>query len=306
MDIGKLPTDNLYKFISISGLLILVVGIGFSYGYLYKVEKLQIEVLNRIHQESIEFGPLTAKEASIERKIEYLELLAKIRYNLNSLHLIDTRLTREILAEIKPLKYEYENLRVDLESIRKDIELNKENLEEKKNGIQLEQGKIMKDSIVYYFLSFAGMGIFIAGLYFWYRKTQSIIDKKLKSESHYDKLFDLKYQALQEINLLYFRAKPKKFFHDMDTQEAYSSVAFSQSLINHWLISYLNKHSAIIDTSDLEKLKELESISNDIGFEVKVEEFYVSEKGIKLSTSLIEILKAVCDHMKNKFDKEYK
>jgi hypothetical protein len=306
MDIGKLPTDNLYKFIAIGGLILILIGIGFTYTYMYNVEKLQIEQLNRIHNESIDFGPLTAKEASLERKMNFLDKIARNKFDIKSITFPDSTLSPKLFDDFKTLKYEYESLIVEKEAVKKEIDANKENLDFKMKGIQLEQGRILKDSIKYYVLSFFGFILFVAGLLLWYYKTQRVIDKKLRNEANYEKLFDLRYIALKEINLIFYKIQPKRIWEDMDEYEAYENVAFNQSLINQLISSYLNNHSAILDSVDLTALKKLERISNDIQFEINQTQFSVSKTGIDLSKELISNLKLICDNMKTKFDKEYK
>jgi hypothetical protein len=306
MDISKLPTDNLYKFIAIGGLIFVLIGVGFSYSYKYKFDKLQIEHLNKIQQESIDFGPLIAKQSTLERKQRFLSEIALKKFNVKSIAFPDSCLKPDVLEKLKPLKYEYEDLVVELAEVEMKIDSNKENLNKKRKEISLEQDKLLDSSVWYYLIALIGILIFIGGVILWYFKTQRILDKKLKNESTFGRLFDLRYEALKEINLVYYKSQPKKTWADMDAYEAYESVAFNQSLLNNLINGYLNRHSAILDATELNKIKELEWISNDIQFEIDKTNFSVSDHGIKLSEQFIGNLKEICDTMKKSFDKEYK
>lgn len=407
MDIGKLPTDNLYKFIAIGGLVLFLFGLGFTLAFNFQIDRLQLEEKNRIRQESIKFGPLAEKEASIIRQMDYLDKIARRKYLIKSIdytdlktdsilaniyeyieemdypdskkdslysaifyidqadsyskyslysdimdtiqktgyadsimnhvyshtidlfytHLIDSGKYHPIknpslayhdkasyysamdfstLKELKPLKDEYESLNIDLETVREEIEINKEYLNYEKEGIQLERDRLLKGYKGYYIVVFLGVALLIAGLMLWYYKTQRILDKKLKNESNFDKLFEYRYHALKELSLMYYRVYPKKMWEDMDEYEAYQNVTLNQNQINNLIKNYLNEHSAILDPEEIKAFRDLELISNDLRFEVNEKDLSVTPKGVNLSKDVINKLKLILDNMKSKFDKEYK
>lgn len=302
----KIPTDNLYKFISLGGLLIMLLGLSFFFGYTYKVDKLQLESYHKISKNTIDFTPLIAQQATLERKQAYLELLAKKQYHIKSLFFLDSSLTLKDLIKIKPLKYEYEGIGIELAKIQKGIEQNDVLKKEELKRIQLEQREILNNSIYYFLLGAIGFLIFLLGIFFWYWKTQSILDKKLRNESHPSRLFDLRYEALKEINNLFIQSEPKKFWEEMSKYEAYEQVAFNHKAIALFTSNYLNTHSAILDTEDLKAIKELDNISNEIQFTINPDEQTVNNAGIKMAEDFISKLKLLCDNMRNKFEKDFK
>jgi len=157
-----------------------------------------------------------------------------------------------------------------------------------------------------YWLVGAGIVFFFGGLLFWYFKTQRIQDKKLKKEAGFEKVFNLRFEALKEISFIYNELQPKKIWKDMDVYDYYESIVMSSSNLHNLITDYIGKNSAILSTSEQKEISDLKWIANDMELEINKKDFSVSNRGIKLGEEFSTNLKELCDNMKKKFDKEYK
>ena len=305
MNLEKLPTDNLYKFIAISGLFFILIGGVYDYAYVYNIRKLTSDHINLSDKSVIEYKVLISKQSIYFQKLEFLKKQIIMEYNINP-DTINHYINTARIKELKALYFEYLELKQELANINNEISLNINDDKFSYEESSLERDKLYRDSVFSSILKTIGGIIFILGLVYWYYKTQRILDKKLKNESNFEKLFEYRFLALKEINIIYYRIQPKRLWEDMDEFESYESVALNQSQINNLISNYLISHSSILDSDELKLIKKIEWISNDIKFEINHNEFTVSSKGIKLSKELLSNLQIVCEKMKVKFDNDYK
>jgi hypothetical protein len=205
MEIPNLPTDNLYKFMAISGVTIAIVGFLMSYyGYrdsITELDKIHTEYclldfeiknlksldslisneINDIKSELIKYGNL---DDNIKEKIEIDEIKKYYSVPKNrDLYVFLHTYKSELFPEFK----KYEEI--------KQKETKKDELEQniKRNEILLkERYRIWKDTknqinkLNWMWVIFTGLGTYIAinGFILWYKKVQKYLDEEIKDKSN--------------------------------------------------------------------------------------------------------------------------
>lgn len=198
MDIPTLPTDNLYKFIALSGVLIFL----FFYIYAdYRMNEIKEEIIN-IETESgeLEFETKLLEERQEELKDEIEEVndelskhQIKDTFNIKELkHQIQNSNHREYLEFI--FKYK-ENLipeiKLQQQVIEKSHELKKNSqelrlkshrIERKFEIIKEKNDEVRKSKWIWIIGSFISGLMMVNGFRLWYTKSQIPMDKRLLKE----------------------------------------------------------------------------------------------------------------------------
>ncbi len=203
MDLPSIPTDNLYKFMAISGVVAVIVGFSFIY---LNSRDLNSE-LGRIYTESnelsLEIESLNDKDSLLSLEIESLGKEIK-RYKIEkdtSIELIDIKNVRQYYSNA-----ENRDLYIFLHQYRNELfpELSKfDEINAKKNLIQDLKLTIKKKKALlktkqdiwemensrinlwqYILVGFAVIGGYVAthGFFLWHRKVQFYLDRELKNE----------------------------------------------------------------------------------------------------------------------------
>lgn len=171
----ELPTDNLYKFIAIFGLVIFLFGS-------YQIFKEQTSFYTSIKDENIEHSKglfekskQDSKSIINEEKIKYKRQKIKVLYGINNTSLLDEKSYLNIknkdnfekdLFELKSL--EYEQLLI----------LDNEFYWDRENKASYTRRNIPV-LVPYFLLSFIGVLLMFVGFRLWYLKTQKFVDIEL-------------------------------------------------------------------------------------------------------------------------------
>jgi len=204
MEIPNLPTDNLYKFMATSGVVIVIVGFLMN----YYGTKDSISELNKIKTENclLEFDIENLKKSDSLISIE----LDKLESDFKKYDLVNDSIHEKInIAEIKSFYKEQKNrdLFVFLNTYRGDIFPEIRKLEEiklkrakrdeleqsiKRNEILLneryriwESANSRMNILIWMWSIFNGIGALIASIGFilWYRRVQKYMDQELKNKN---------------------------------------------------------------------------------------------------------------------------
>ena len=156
----EIPTDNLYKFLAISGLCLIIVGSTFPFRYAYETYK-------QVHQLSGEIGVM-------ELEMKYLE------EQTGSLEGKQDSLNPSTPAEHSP---EINKENISLKGLSKELQIKILQLKNK-NDLFLLQSKLARMFVFMGGLS-TGTGFCLAfvGFYFWYHRLQKYQDKIVEYES---------------------------------------------------------------------------------------------------------------------------
>ncbi len=158
----NLPTDSLYKFMAIAGLVFIVSGIYFG--------------LNKSHEFEIKMADVSKDSQIINVKVTNLleqteELKEKVvEWEKNR----NEKLRETYITEVKQIRQN----RDQLEILR--IELNQKLDLVKVTGFELKLARIYM-----YFGLFIGCLFVILGFTFWYLKVQFYLDKIIKKKAGY-------------------------------------------------------------------------------------------------------------------------
>jgi len=202
MEIPNLPTDNLYKFMALAGLTVIIISFSLMSHFTntIKNEKNEIE---------LEICQLNAEKSGTEKKrlALYNELIALkcdlLRYKPDTIEKIvdlnelNRKLQNANYRDFKEFYFKYQDQLMPQERLFREISEKSKVIEDYDYNNQIKDAIIQKKSSFYSekeddlkrlrfieFLSIA-FGAFISayGFLFWYFKMQKYLDKKLKKES---------------------------------------------------------------------------------------------------------------------------
>jgi hypothetical protein len=203
MNIPNLPTDNLYKFIALSGVFIYTSCLLIP---IFGFDKLDSEILKT----KIDLVVLKTDEIFLSKQYEELEndqndiikQLDKYRFQEKNDSIIDfEQLQKQFRKDEYREYYEfifnyYDKIFPSAKLIQewksKRDELNKLNLElNKKSAIIVEQTKFLHDSLdtlkkykwIWFIGTFVGSFMCVIGFKLWYCRVQKFIDIKIKLEN---------------------------------------------------------------------------------------------------------------------------
>lgn len=172
----EIPTDNLYKFIAIFGLIIFIYSI---YLFVDKQTKFELSIKEFSNTSNIEvFKESTAKsnEIILDEKIRYLTTKIRLRHGIASTGYITDKQFIKIKnrQEFEKDFYELNNLKLKKLLLGDSIFHQKLNNKEKSNEIEhYSPWPIALCTIL-------GLILIIVGFYFWYSKTQKYYDIEIK------------------------------------------------------------------------------------------------------------------------------
>jgi hypothetical protein len=202
MEIPNLPTDNLYKFMALSGVLIILVFISM---YTARVSTLNENINNETAEiEELKFEKLLLAKKDSLLDIDIHELsskMSKYKYDSTNLEKNISDL-REVLKdpnnrEYLKFFYTYEDDLIPEKKIFDDIvertksgDENRNLIQQKQNTIFIKDNKINKDvrSLIEFKWIIAigiliGLFLSIYGFFLWYLKVQKFLDKILINDS---------------------------------------------------------------------------------------------------------------------------
>lgn len=197
MNMPSLPTDNLYKFIALSGLaIVLLVG--------YKFLNFQAYVDKACSDENLKLTELSFKSDQLKKDLEFLiKVIENKKRNIFEItkDYKDTSISTGTELKIYRDKL-YESIKYNRLEINKEIEwiglvdahleLKKRNeeLAQTRDEIEMELERIesiqhqFKKSLIFYVPFFIfGISISLIGFGLWYRKKQIFEDLIIKKES---------------------------------------------------------------------------------------------------------------------------
>ena len=206
--IPSLPTDNLYKFIAISGLIMTLVAIIYPMTILDSAYLKIADLKSRRTNIEYELDKLHAKDTLINMKLNELrgniindsimekeyKNLYSVEYNNSIRTLCRSKEFREYYAFVEkyenslfPFKAKMNEIE-DLRKEREDLRIKIINLLKQSNIIS---GKIDSEIKIYeskreiiFILLFMGMVLTFSGFFLWYIKVQHLLDIKLKQETY--------------------------------------------------------------------------------------------------------------------------
>ncbi len=181
MTIPNLPTDNLYKFIALSGVFLLILALIYpEYKYSQIIEELEI-LEGEFSKIEVESDRIEDKRKALKRKIENLD--EKCNCGQKSI-VNDSIITRKIIIEGPPELIELSDEIQVLVDDYKELQIQQKlKLIEQKTKHRIisnkseELAEFRKDENEYIGISFLTA---VIGFIFWYDRTQKYQDKLLK------------------------------------------------------------------------------------------------------------------------------
>lgn len=191
MTIPNLPTDNLYKFLSIAGLVTVILSISSLYFNGKNLNNDIIEINQKIAHYNYEVRYLKCEVSEIDKILDKDFPLPDSTLDKSP---IDT--VGKCNGVISILKYEYaKNKKFKDENLNYFLEMYTTYLKSLKrlDSVEIEvdyeirkinyQTKLLKENKMYSILGLIfGSICTVAGFYLWYNKAQKFIDKKMKNE----------------------------------------------------------------------------------------------------------------------------
>jgi len=163
----QIPTDNLYKFIAISGLIILGVSFFCQYNYTTRY--------------NYEYQKLHGEYAMLEAEVQLLDKEScSLEEKVDSFNAKKIKLSKE---EKKLNKETFKSANHDLKEKLKKIALKQTELAVKGANLEFLVSQYQNDKKLFYLGIFDGL-IFIAfGFFLWYFRLQIYLDKIVKLQS---------------------------------------------------------------------------------------------------------------------------
>lgn len=173
MNIPSIPTDNLYKFIAIFGLVIIIAG---SYLYISMVKQYSLDTISLVK----ESGILKVRSDALSTRMNQLEGEIKIAIEQQ-----DRELAERLLTELKNILEENNQIAISLKDVEGDVQ-------------KSENTGIFVDIARSGYYSSLGIGTYfiIYGFWFWYSKLQYYQDSIIKRKADNK---DMKHKELLQI-----------------------------------------------------------------------------------------------------------
>ena len=205
MTIPSLPTDNLYKFIALSGLLMVLVALIYPITILNKSNEKLNQLAGSKLQVQYELNEMHAKDTLIREKLKELEQsigssydsvkqnIYSLAYNDSIKKLCQKNDFREYFKFIEKYKYslfpnqselkEIEDLMKEREDLRLEIKNLLIQLNYKSGELKTELELYERNKTIIIALLYSGIFITLSGFFLWYIKVQRYLDIKLKQET---------------------------------------------------------------------------------------------------------------------------
>lgn len=190
--IEKLPMDNLYKFMVILGIIMMVLPFTL-YPIIQKYDVKIIEVNTYISELNTENTTIKKQgDALVAKNSELMKSLATLETDIAKFEGLKKWAVEEEkkYEEFKKLwgkeKLEKQNIEIEIQSIQSKISEFEDKIAiVKKEGALLEAG--LKEQVsmrlVASWFPWLGFGISILGIFYWYNKTQKHLDKIIEKEA---------------------------------------------------------------------------------------------------------------------------
>ena len=280
----EIPTDNLYKFASIFGLIIFIFSIYLMIQHQIQFNE-ELSIFRKNHNTLLQRDNDTSnKKWSIEEKKRFQETLIRKKYDLK-LPLNFENISRDIYED-----YDFQ----------KDyFALNELNLEMK--TLIDEERRIMKeyDSISeeYNSITIWGIGaLFILSMFFlnygfynWYHKAQKLYDKQIQISSVTPEKLLRKIQATDFFHKMYYYDK-KNISYINDYSEYLERIHQSISFYRSQIEELLEKYASVLELDIIKDIDTLNKIAIKIEQE-KNESNSFEEKDIENFIQQLEVLK---------------
>ena len=189
MQIPNIPTDNLYKFMAITGLLIILISMGF---FIYSSTNIKRDIIESRYKVDIlrlDVEYWSNDIIELKRLIEE-DFFSKLDSNeLLRLNITDTSRKSSILLYdyyLKSTKIKDTNLKAAVsvwrESLKRTIDIKKNviNLEYNLNQIDLKMNLLKRYSAISLIGCLVGMLLTMIGFWLWYKKHQKYQDRLIK------------------------------------------------------------------------------------------------------------------------------
>lgn len=191
MKLLDIPTDNLYKFMAISGVLVFLSSF-IPYIHFHNLNlssiKLESEIILLVKEaEWLESDTKQLRDEVSELKLQTYELEKTIAKNRNGQDKLSTKIKSE-LDDIK-IKMNEINLK-NLELMEKQREIERKNIEHKtKNQEHRYLSRLIKiEKTIASLIAILGLGLSIYGFSLWYKKLQHpqdvLMSKRLESDAN--------------------------------------------------------------------------------------------------------------------------
>lgn len=251
MQIPNVPTDNLYKFIAISGLALFI----FSISSILYLQKNKYENLINLAEKN----DLNAADSikAMDSIFYYNKLLIiekndfknKFGFFYDSLNLETIKLKSGLKANVERIL----TIELQLKKMKSVIEYEKAELNIRN---EIEKIKSTLYGILYlllYLLIFLGLAFSFFGFIQWYFKTQKYYDKKLKKDSLIEFNYLEKSNALKDTYKIYYEILPIKSHEGEDWDDALTTIVLRLPQIQKQLEIFREKYSAILpkDVTDV-------------------------------------------------------
>ena len=185
MNIPSLPTDNLYKFIALSGLLIFIVVHYYCLTQAYELDKQKTILSGEISKIELETNSIKEKQRHLKYAIEELYLMAGIK---DPITVTDTLIIysrylsgpKEFISKSKEVEQKVEQFN----QTQQDYLSKKFDLDTKRSIQKFNENTYSQLFEVYPFVSVISFAISLVGFILWYKKIQRFQDIILQKEYH--------------------------------------------------------------------------------------------------------------------------
>lgn len=166
MQFPNLPTDNLYKFIAISGLILIFLSTVLPAWTIHNMQLEQIEIEGEIDLNIFKTKLLEEETKRMQKLDEYLESLSPTRY-------------RKLMKSEDKLSKELERTRETIMDLQnKNMQINIKN-----KKVKYFVDKITQMKLVFIIGNFIGTMFTYYGFSLWYRRLQKYQDQIIKNEA---------------------------------------------------------------------------------------------------------------------------
>jgi hypothetical protein len=225
MNIPNLPTDNLYKFIALTGVILLVISLTYP-EYQKKTLRDEIEVYNgEVRRLKLEKAKSIEKQKELKKRIAILD--EKSNCNCHSI-VNDSIIVRTKIIEgpkdLIELSSEIDKLIEEYTQLNRDFDLKSLEISTKLALINNKEYDLIEINELIVFFGPFSLFITFIGFLLWYEKTQKFQDKVLKEQAvHY-----LKSDLCQSCGM---RLSNQKDFHkisdEIKKQTTYCQTCYS-------------------------------------------------------------------------------
>lgn len=185
MNIPNLPTDNLYKFIALTGVLLLLISIFYPEYQRIKIRDEITHYNGEIKKLNIESNKSNSKLKDIKEQVEKLDSISNTKSNsiVNDTIIVRTQVLEgpKVLVD---LSLQIDKLVDEYLSIRRDLSIQKVEVNTKLNLINDKEADLKDINELTNYLGGFSIVLSFLGFLLWYEKTQKYQDRVLKEQSN--------------------------------------------------------------------------------------------------------------------------